>query len=185
MIRLVGTKRGRFYLFGPADVLCLELRSGLVHAVLTTGETYVMEGSVRGLAERLAPCGFVRIHRDIIVNLRHVVEMGREEAGCLSLLLRAGAVTRDVMASRPASARLRRRLGLPGGHARPEAPAPTTTNGGVRRERREFETKRRDLEDRFARLLGGDGPLEPQHEKGCTGACRFCVRAALTRVEAS
>ncbi len=51
--------------------------------------------------------------------------------------------------------------------------------------RREVETKCRDLEDRFARLLGGDGPLMPQHEKGCTGACRFCLRAAINRVEAT
>ncbi len=47
--RLVGFKRKRTFLFDPARVVCFELRAGLVHAVLDSGETLTTNYSVREL----------------------------------------------------------------------------------------------------------------------------------------
>lgn len=113
--RLVGFKRKRMFLFDPAHAACFELRSGLVHATLESGETFTTDYSIRGLEQRLAGEGFFRAHRDVVVNLARVTEIERAGAGKLTLILdsaqTAGEV-KSVMCSRPASARLRRLLRL-------------------------------------------------------------------------
>ncbi len=107
--RLVGFKRNRTFLFDPARVLAFELRSGLVHATFEDGETYTTNYSIRGLAERLAPAGFFRAHRDVVVNLKRVKEIEKLGQGRVRLLLDTPDAP-GFSASRPASARLRRLL---------------------------------------------------------------------------
>lgn len=107
--RLVGFKRRRMFLFDPNRVLCFELRAGLVHAQLEDGESYTTNYSIRELAARLASADFFRVHRDVVVNLAKVREIERAGEGRLRLLLDT-ADARGLLASRPASARLRRLL---------------------------------------------------------------------------
>ncbi len=107
--RLVGFKRNRTFLFEPSRVLAFELRSGLVHATFEDGESYTTNYSIRDLTARLAPVGFFRAHRDVIVNLKRVKEIERIGQGRVRLLLDTPDAP-GFAASRPASARLRRLL---------------------------------------------------------------------------
>lgn len=109
--RLVGFKRRRMFLFDPARALSFELHAGLVHVVLEDGETYVTNYTIRNLMARLPVAGFFRAHRDVIVNLARVKEIERAAHGRLRLLLDTPDA-RSFVASRPASARLRRLLRL-------------------------------------------------------------------------
>ncbi|HEX7127974.1 MAG TPA: LytTR family DNA-binding domain-containing protein [Thermodesulfobacteriota bacterium] len=107
--RLVGFKRKRTFLFDPSRALAFELRSGLVHASLDDGESLATNYSVRELTARLAPLGFFRVHRDVIVNLRRVREIERVGQGRVRLVLDTPDA-HGFTVSRPASARLRRLL---------------------------------------------------------------------------
>lgn len=113
--RLVGFKRKRTFLLDPARVVCFELRAGLVHAVLDSGETLTTNYSVRELEQRHASDGFFRAHRDVVVNLARVTEIERIGSGRLALVLdlpQSNGEFKSVACSRPASARLRRLLRL-------------------------------------------------------------------------
>ncbi len=111
LTRLVGFKRKRMFLFDPARVVSFELRSGLVHATFEDGESYTTNYSIRELAARLAPVGFFRAHRDVIVNLKRVKEIEKMGQGRVRLVLDTPDAP-GFGASRPASARLRRLLRL-------------------------------------------------------------------------
>ena len=73
---LVATTGRRSVVIRIADIDWIEAQDycALVH---TRGASYLLRKSIRALEQRLAPRGFVRIHRSAIVNLARVRELRR------------------------------------------------------------------------------------------------------------
>ncbi|MFW6079788.1 MAG: LytR/AlgR family response regulator transcription factor, partial [Gemmatimonadota bacterium] len=78
--RLVVRSRGRIRLVDPDEIDWIESDRNYVR--LHTGDrTHLLRHTLGGLAERLDPERFVRIHRSTLVNLDRVVEMRHRASG--------------------------------------------------------------------------------------------------------
>jgi two-component system LytT family response regulator len=70
--RLVAIKvRGRILFVQPAEIMTAEARGNYVLLQQKTG-TLLLRDAISAVAEKLAPYGFVRIHRSILVNPQFV-----------------------------------------------------------------------------------------------------------------
>jgi DNA-binding LytR/AlgR family response regulator len=77
--------------------------------VVTADGRFLMRGSLSEIARRWQPLGFVRVHRQYVVNLRRATEIRPHLNGTASLIFPGGG---EVPVSRREVAELRRRLHL-------------------------------------------------------------------------
>jgi len=91
------------------DVLCLESQAHYTR-VLTADGYHFCNLSIGDLELRLDPAQFKRVHRRFIVNLKAVLELGRD--GSKTHLVLKGKKNQSVPVSRNEVSRLREALGL-------------------------------------------------------------------------
>jgi two-component system, LytTR family, response regulator len=83
--------------------------SGDYVRVVTGDGRFLMRGSLSDIASRWEPLGFVRVHRQYVVNLRRAVEIRPQLNGTAILIFPGG---KEVPVARREVAELRRRLRL-------------------------------------------------------------------------
>lgn len=88
--RLVGERAGRMYFFSPAAIDYIEADSNYVK-IHVGSERYINRDSLTRLSALLENCGFVRISRAVLLNLRRVSYAEREGRGVLAFVLESGA----------------------------------------------------------------------------------------------
>jgi len=76
----------------------------------TPGRAHLMRGTLQGLAERLDPLVFLRVHRSAVVNLRAVTGLRRRLSGSTAIELRSGG---EAPVGRAYLRDLKARIGLP------------------------------------------------------------------------
>ncbi len=100
--RFVVKKLGREFLVKVADIEWIESAGNYVN-LHVGGKVYPLRGTMTAIAEQLAPRGFVRVHRQAIVNLERVREIHVFDSG-------DGNLTLDTEALVPMSRRYRQSL---------------------------------------------------------------------------
>jgi DNA-binding LytR/AlgR family response regulator len=90
------------------SILYLQAAGDYVRVITRDGR-FLLRGTLGGLASRWGDFGFVRVHRQFVVNLAHVVEVRPKLNGTATLRL---VGDHDVPVSRREIGELRRRLGL-------------------------------------------------------------------------
>ncbi|MEO0616286.1 MAG: LytTR family DNA-binding domain-containing protein [Pseudomonadota bacterium] len=100
--RFVVKKLGREFLVKVADIEWIESAGNYVN-LHVAGKVYPLRGTMAAIAEQLAPRGFVRVHRQAIVNLERVREIHVFDSG-------DGTLTLDTEALVPISRRYRQSL---------------------------------------------------------------------------
>ena len=106
-MRIAAKDGGRVRLFDVAEITCLLALDKYV-AIEHEGREYLLDDSLAVLEPRLAPFGFVRVHRAALVNLAAVTAIVGD-AGAAKVELKDG---RSAPVSRRELPTLRRRLGL-------------------------------------------------------------------------
>ena len=87
--RLVGEKAHKLYFLETGKVDYIEADGNYVK--IHVGEnSYISRNTIKRLAETLAPAGFVRIERSLLVNLQHVAFAERLGHGAFALTLTSG-----------------------------------------------------------------------------------------------
>ena len=72
VLKKITGRRGRdLYLLDPADVVAFQAEGELVH-IVTGGERYLSDHSLKELLDKLDPRVFRRIHRATIINSDHI-----------------------------------------------------------------------------------------------------------------
>jgi two-component system, LytTR family, response regulator LytT len=99
---------GTTRLVGRSSILYLCANGDYVRVVTADGR-YLMRGSLSEIARRWEPLGFVRVHRQYVVNLRRATEIRPQLNGTATLIFPGD---REVPVSRREVAELRRRLRL-------------------------------------------------------------------------
>lgn len=69
--KIVGRKGSDLYLLDPAEIVAFQAEGELVH-IITTGQRYLSDHSLKALEEKLEPARFRRIHRGTIINTDHI-----------------------------------------------------------------------------------------------------------------
>lgn len=101
-------RTGTTRLVERSSILFLQAEGDYVRVVTDDGR-FLMRGSLGDIARRWEPFGFVRVHRQYLVNLRRAVEIRPQLNGTATLTF-PGA--REVPVARREIAELRRRLHL-------------------------------------------------------------------------
>jgi two-component system, LytTR family, response regulator LytT len=99
---------GTTRLVGRSEILYLCANGDYVRVITADGR-YLMRGSLSEIARRWEPLGFVRVHRQYVVNLRRATEIRPQLNGTATLIFPGN---REVPVSRREVAELRRRLRL-------------------------------------------------------------------------
>ena len=86
---LVGEREKRLYPLSPTDVDYIESDGNYVW-FRTGGESYISRDSVKRLAGTLAGCGFVRIERSLLLNLRALSFAEPAGHGTFAFTLKSG-----------------------------------------------------------------------------------------------
>jgi len=92
---------GRIHFIDSVDVIIIEAEGNYVLLRRKSG-SYLVRMSISVLAETLKPCGFVRIHRSLLVNRSHVEAIKPEVSGDYLLTVSGGreyTVTRTYKAN--------------------------------------------------------------------------------------
>ena len=72
--RIAIKTNGKILFINPGEVNAVEAQGNYV--LLRRGtDSYLLRGSISELAEKLEPCGFIRIHRSVLVNTSYVQEI--------------------------------------------------------------------------------------------------------------
>jgi two-component system LytT family response regulator len=106
--RLAVTVRGEVRLVAVADIAFAALEGSLVRLKVRDEELWT-DLSLHDLERRLAPSGFVRVHRRALLNLAQVDRLRPLSTGGYVAITRAGD---EVPVSRQEARRLRRRLDI-------------------------------------------------------------------------
>jgi DNA-binding LytR/AlgR family response regulator len=69
--KIVGRRGRDLYLLDPAEIVAFQAEGDLVH-IVTAGERYWSDHSLKELLEKLDPRSFRRIHRATIINADHI-----------------------------------------------------------------------------------------------------------------
>lgn len=69
--KIAGRRGEDIYLLDPAEIIAFRADGELVH-ILTAGQKYLAEGSVKELEKEPALAGFRRIHRGTLINADHI-----------------------------------------------------------------------------------------------------------------
>jgi DNA-binding LytR/AlgR family response regulator len=88
-VRIAIRNQGRTLLINPGDVLAVVAQGNYVLLQRESG-SYCLRESIAGVAEKLEPYGFVRIHRSVLVNRFWVEEIGPHFTGKHVVRLRDG-----------------------------------------------------------------------------------------------
>jgi DNA-binding LytR/AlgR family response regulator len=99
---------GTTRLVGRSSILYLRANGDYVRVITPDGR-YLMRGSLSEIARRWEPLGFVRVHRQYVVNLRRATEIRPQLNGTATLIFPGD---REVPVARREVAELRRRLRL-------------------------------------------------------------------------
>lgn len=99
---------GTTRLVGRSSILYLRANGDYVRVVTADGR-FLMRGSLSEIARRWEPLGFVRVHRQFVVNLRRATEIRPHLNGTATLIFPGD---HEVPVSRREVAELRRRLHL-------------------------------------------------------------------------
>jgi DNA-binding LytR/AlgR family response regulator len=99
---------GTTRLVGRSSILYLRANGDYVRVVTAEGR-FLMRVSLSEIARRWEPLGFVRVHRQYVVNLRRAVEIRPQLNGTATLIFPGD---REVPVARREVAELRRRLRL-------------------------------------------------------------------------
>ena len=99
---------GTTLLVGRSEILYLCANGDYVRVITPDGR-YLMRGSLSEIARRWEPLGFVRVHRQYVVNLRRATEIRPQLNGTAKLIFPGN---REVPVARREVAELRRRLRL-------------------------------------------------------------------------
>ena len=89
--RFLVRKLGREFLVSAADIEWLQASGNYVN-LRVRGHDYPLRSTIAGIAERLDPARFARIHRSYIVNLDQVASIEPLETGDARVHLRDGTV---------------------------------------------------------------------------------------------
>jgi DNA-binding LytR/AlgR family response regulator len=101
--QIIGETSGRIHFLDAQDVEYLASAGNYVVAHVGTSE-YLARATLKSLATRLAPLGFVQIERSLLVNLRRVAYVERRDRGQFCFVMRGGA---RLQSSRERGAELR------------------------------------------------------------------------------
>ena len=103
LTRILVRDRGRIFPVALSDIE--HLKSDLKYTQITAkGASYLVRMPLSELEPRLDPARFLRVHRNAIINLDHVVSMKPDEQSQLQILMRDGT---ELLANREASKQLR------------------------------------------------------------------------------
>jgi DNA-binding LytR/AlgR family response regulator len=69
--KIVGRRGTDLYLLDPAEIVAFQADGELVH-IVTTGQRYLSDHSLKALDDKLEPKRFRRIHRSTIINTDHI-----------------------------------------------------------------------------------------------------------------
>jgi two-component system LytT family response regulator len=91
-ISKIGIKtNGRILFIDPQEVMVVEAKGGYVLLEQESGSSYLLRESISKTEEQLKACGFVRIHRSVLVNPSYVQQLRPVRAtGEYELLLKNG-----------------------------------------------------------------------------------------------
>ncbi|HKU15139.1 MAG TPA: LytTR family DNA-binding domain-containing protein [Steroidobacteraceae bacterium] len=87
--RLLAEKSRRLHFIEPGHVECIEADGNYV-VVHTDADRYIARSTLKQLALTLAPLGFLRIERSLLINLPRVAFMEKIGGGCYAFTLRSG-----------------------------------------------------------------------------------------------
>lgn len=73
--RIAVKTKGRVLFVDPADVIAVEADRNCVLLQQTSGSCCLLRESISAMEEKLAPYGFVRIHRSVLINSAFVHEI--------------------------------------------------------------------------------------------------------------
>jgi len=105
---LIAHRRGRHRLILVEEILRIE-SSGNYVRVYVEGGTYLVRSTMQWLETRLAPHGFVRVHRGALVPVHQMLEITGTQGSAHRLILRDGS---SVRVSREIWQRLRDQPGI-------------------------------------------------------------------------
>lgn len=81
--------KGKILFINLADIVAVQAEGNYVSLQGQT-TSHLLRDSISGVAERLEPCGFVRIHRSVLVNKTFVEEIRSFPTGEYGLRLKGG-----------------------------------------------------------------------------------------------
>jgi DNA-binding LytR/AlgR family response regulator len=87
--RIVGRHAKRICIVPVSDIQAFQAQDELVFAILASGKVFI-NCTLRELESQLDPDQFVRVHRQTILNLSHIVEIELSASGCAFAKLRSG-----------------------------------------------------------------------------------------------
>jgi two-component system, LytTR family, response regulator len=87
--RILAEKSRRLYFIEPELIECIEADGNYV-VVHTEAERYIARSTLKHLSVTLAPLGFLRIERSLLINLPRVAFMEKLGGGCYAFTLRSG-----------------------------------------------------------------------------------------------
>jgi len=71
------------HLIEVRNIICCDSDSSYTTVHTVDGEKIIVSRTLKDYEEMLAPCGFYRVHKSFLVNLRHVKRLDRQEGGWL------------------------------------------------------------------------------------------------------
>jgi DNA-binding LytR/AlgR family response regulator len=87
--RIAVKVKGRILLLKPGDVVAV-LAEGNYVLLQQESSSYLLRESISAVAEKLAPFGFVRIHRSVVINSAFVEEIKPYSTGDYGLRVKGG-----------------------------------------------------------------------------------------------
>jgi two-component system LytT family response regulator len=81
--------KGRILFIDIGDVVAVQAEGNYVWLQQPSG-SYLLRESISAVAEKLEPCGFIRIHRSVLVNSLFVDEITPRSAGKYGIRLKGG-----------------------------------------------------------------------------------------------
>lgn len=87
--RVAVKERGRILFINLNDVVAIHAEGNYV-SLRRNGSTHLLRESISKVAERLDACGFIRIHRSVLVNTAFVEEIRPYSTGEYGLRVRSG-----------------------------------------------------------------------------------------------
>jgi len=104
--KIAGKSGSTYHLLDPDDVLAFQAEREIVW-IFTARQRFLATGTLRSIEERLAGCGFVRVHRGALVNIAHVRQMAPLTSQRWMLTLSDG---RELIVSKRLAHNVRRML---------------------------------------------------------------------------
>ncbi len=89
LARIAIKAKGKILFIDPSDIVTVQAQDGCVLLQSRTS-SYVLRESISGVADKLEPYGFIRIHRSVLINSSFVEEMQPQAAGEHGIRLKGG-----------------------------------------------------------------------------------------------